>query len=558
MKPSLIHSPRWGRMLASLLLIFILGLSLPIAVWAHPLGNFTINRYSRLEVGAHQVRVRYVIDMAEIPTFQERVRMDLDHDDTISAAEQDRYLAEEVTVLQSQLQLVSNGAAIALQPQEQQLEFLPGQGGLQTLRLSLWFAAKLPQQAVWQVEYRDDNFAGRVGWQEVIVQAIVDASLLESNVPTQDLSNELRSYPQDLLQSPLAVNRATLRFVPAVAGSPGRAPTIDPVTAATTGRSIQGRNADRFTRLIAVPELSPGLIALAVLIALVWGAAHALTPGHGKTIVAAYLVGSRATVQHALFLGATTTITHTAGVFLLGLITLFDSRYIVPEQLYQWLEAVSGLLVIAVGVALLVGRLRQLSRPDRAHPYAHAVAHGHDHLHTPGSAGVLAGSTAHVADHDHDHLHKHVHDHAHPHGHDHDHDHDQGGHGHNHLPPGAEGTPVTWRSLLALGISGGLLPCPSALVVMLGAIALNRVGFGLLLIVVFSIGLAGTLTAIGVLLVRAKILLERLGAEDRLLGRIPINRQVIQALPAISALFIVLAGAGITFTALAQTEMFRW
>jgi nickel/cobalt exporter len=203
MKLSLIYSPCRGHLLASLLLVFTLGLSSPVAAWAHPLGNFTINRYSRLEVDTHQVRVRYVIDMAEIPTFQERARMDLNHDNTMSATEQDRYLVEAVAALQSRLYLVSNGEAIALQPQEQQLEFLPGQGDLQTLRLSLWFAAKLPQhavwQAVWQVEYRDDNFAGRIGWQEVIVQATADASLLESNVPTQDLSNELRSYPQDLL-----------------------------------------------------------------------------------------------------------------------------------------------------------------------------------------------------------------------------------------------------------------------------------------------------------------------------------------------------------------------
>ena len=544
-----------------ILLLCVIALILPVIADGHPLGNFTINHYSRLEVGAQQVRVRYVIDMAEIPTFQERARMDLNHDNTISAAEQDRYLAEEVAVLQSQLHLVSNGEALALQPQEQQLEFLPGQGGLQTLRLSLGFAAKLPQQTVWQIEYRDDNFAGRVGWKEVIVQATADVSLLESNVPTQDLSHELRSYPQDLLQSPLAVNRAMFRFALAAAGSQGGAPKINPITAAITGQSIQGRNADRFTQLIATPESGPDLIALAVLIALVWGAAHALTPGHGKTIVAAYLVGARATVRHALFLGATTTITHTAGVFLLGLITLFASRYFVPEQLYPWLEAVSGLLVITVGVALLVGRLHPLVHPDpahHAHSPAHTVDHGHDHhhghaynpahaadhdpLHTPGSAGVFAGSIAHEADHDHDHHHGHAHDPE----------------GHSHLPPGADDTPVTWRSLLALGISGGLLPCPAALVVMLGAIALHRVGFGLLLIVAFSLGLAGTLTAIGVLLVRAKTLFEKMSAGGRLLGRIPINRQLIQALPAVSALFIVLVGAGVTLTALARTGLLNW
>ena len=116
---------------------------------------------------------------------------------------------------------------------------------------------------------------------------------------------------------------------------------------------------------------------------------------------------------------------------------------------------------------------------------------------------------------------------------------------------------MTWRSLLALGISGGLLPCPSALVVMLGAIALNRVGFGLLLICVFSLGLAGMLTAVGLLMVRAKTILAHIGTGDRLWGRIPLNRRMIQVLPAVSALFIVLAGIGIMLTALAQTGMFK-
>jgi ABC-type nickel/cobalt efflux system permease component RcnA len=260
--------------------------------------------------------------------------------------------------------------------------------------------------------------------------------------------------------------------------------------------------------------------------ALAWGAAHALTPGHGKTIVAAYLVGARATVRDAVFLGATTTITHTAGVFLLGLLTLFASQYIVPEQLYPWLEAISGLLVIAVGVALLVRRLHW---------------HSHDHVHP----------------HVHEHNPCHHHDH-HDHDHHHDHSHDQADHGHSHLPPGADGAPVTRRSLLALGVSGGLLPCPAALVVMLGAIALNRVGFGLLLIVAFSLGLAGALTAIGVLMVRAKTVLERMGAEGRWLSRIPLNRQLIQALPAVSALFIVLVGTGVTLTALVQAGLLHW
>jgi ABC-type nickel/cobalt efflux system permease component RcnA len=355
----------------------------------------------------------------------------------------------------------------------------------------------------------------------VIVKAD-GVSLLESSAPTTDLSDELRTYPQNLLQSPPTVSSASFKFT-TLAQSVATL-NFKPDAQTTGVTSIAGRSNDRFAELIAIPDLGFGAIVLALLGALIWGAAHAFSPGHGKTIVAAYLVGSRATVKHALFLGLTTTITHTSGVFALGLITLFASQSIVPEQLFPWLEAISGGLVIAIGGSLFVNRLRKLRRAD-THDQHH-----HDH------------------DHDHAHDHNHGHDHEHQH---HDHRHSSLVTRHSHLPPSADGAPVSWRSLLALGISGGLLPCPSALVVMLGAIALNRVGFGLLLILVFSAGLAGMLTAIGLVMVRAKDLIERLSSGGKLFGRIPINRRLIQVLPAVSALFIVLAGFGITLTALA-------
>ncbi len=497
----------------------------PVAT-AHPLGNFTINRYSRLELGIDQVRVRYVIDMAEIPTFQERQRMDLDSNGSISEVERDQYLADQVAGLKRNLHLVVNGEALALESQDYQLEFPVGQGGLQTLRLSLWLSARLPQPAVWRVGYQDDNFAGRLGWQEVLVKTAGNVTLLESSVPMQDISNELRTYPQDMLQSPPAVNHATFRFAPIHMAVATNRPQITASALPTGATSLQGRGSDPFTELITMTDFSVGAIGVAILIALVWGAAHAFSPGHGKTIVAAYLVGSRATARHALFLGATTTMTHTAGVFALGLVTLLASRYIVPEQLFPWLETLSGLLLMVLGLSMFFSRLRRIS----AHEHA---PHEHDYQF------------------DHDHDHNHGHDH-------HDHHHSpEAGHNHKHLPLGADGSPVTWRSLLALGISGGLLPCPSALVVMLGAIALNRIALGLVLIVVFSLGLAGMLTAIGILMVRAKGLIARASAGDRLLGRFPINRRVIQALPAVSALFILLAGIGIVLSALAQTGVFR-
>ena len=235
------------------------------------------------------------------------------------------------------------------------------------------------------------------------------------------------------------------------------------------------------------------------------GAAHALTPGHGKTVVGAYLVGSRGTAKHAVFLGLTTTITHTAGVFLFGLIVLFASQFILPEQLYPWLGVTSGLLVVWIGLSLVYGRWRAMHQP----------AHHHQH------------------DHHHDHNHDHHHDHDHTVGY-----HTHFGIGHTHTHPHNED--ITWRSLLALGISGGLIPCPSALVVLLSAIALGRVALGLALITVFSLGLASVLTGIGLVLVYAGKLFQRLPGD---------NGRFIQAIPVLSALFITLVGIGITFRA---------
>ena len=192
-----------------------------------------------------------------------------------------------------------------------------------------------------------------------------------------------------------------------------------------------------FAALVAEEDPSLGFVLVALLVAMFWGAAHALTPGHGKAIVAGYMVGTRGKPRHAFLLGGIVTVTHTIGVFALGLITLGLSEFIVPEDLYPWLNLASALLVVTVGVIVLRSRYRA------------------------------------------------VNGHSHEHGHDHDHGHD-GEHGHSHVPEPGSGI----KGLVAVGISGGILPCPTALVVLLAAISLHRVAFGLLLIVAFSIGLA--------------------------------------------------------------------
>jgi ABC-type nickel/cobalt efflux system permease component RcnA len=322
-----------------------------------------------------------------------------------------------------------------------------------------------------------------------------------------------------MLASPLDQSQVAFVLSPSAA--------VSQLAPSTPGGSLATTQAagprDAFTQLITLQDVDPPTFLIALLVAVIWGAMHAMTPGHGKTLVGAYLVGSRGTAQHALLLGVTTTLTHTAGVFALGLVTLFASRFVVPEQLYPWLGVISGVLVVAIGLNLFFSRLRGAQKFGLP-----MGSHDHGHVH-------------------HSHAHEHIHDGEHTHGHDSEHVHAPGEHPHSHLPPGADGAPVTLRSLLALGISGGLLPCPSALVVLLSAIALGRVNFGLALVLAFSVGLAATLVAIGLLLVYAGRLFERLPVQSRLIG----------LLPAASALFIMVVGMGVTAQALAQIGLIR-
>lgn len=211
---------------------------------------------------------------------------------------------------------------------------------------------------------------------------------------------------------------------------------------------------DYLSHLLHQGTIGWGMLLAGMAVAFALGAVHALSPGHGKTIVAAYLVGSRGTPRHAVLLGGMVTFTHTVSVFLLGFATLFVSRYVLPEKIYPVLGAVSGLAIVWIGTALFIQRLR------------HA-------------------------------RHMHAHEHGREHHHHHDHDHE---HTHSHVPEGE----ISMGSLLALGASGGLVPCPSALVLLLSSVALGRVGLGLTLLVAFSAGLAIVLMGIGLVVLYAK------------------------------------------------------
>lgn len=550
-------------------LLALLALSAAGVAAAHPLGNFTISRYSALTLRPAAVDVIYIVDMAEIPTFRERQAMDADGDGTISAAEEAAWASALLPALAGNLSLTVDDAPVALIPTGHALSFPPGQGDLATLRLEVTLSAALPAaepDAPRALVYEDGNFAGRLGWQEVIATAADGGALADSSVPSVDLSNQLRDYPADLLQAPPAVSRAEISYEPGGVG--GATTSGGPQTAAAATPSAADRfSQDEFANLLDRTLDTPGALVGALLVAIGLGAAHALTPGHGKTIVGAYLVGSRGTARHALFLGLTTTITHTAGVFALGFLVLAASAFILPEQLYPWLGVISGLLVVFIGASIFRGHFRHwLShRRGDAHDHGHYHFHfgkGHSHHHEDTSderratrveaaagrplgtlafAGVARGSAADGprvrAGHGHDHAQGDPH-HDHSHGHD-----------HNHAPLTTEHQPLSaeplgWRNLLALGISGGLLPCPSALILMLSAIALRQVGLGLALIVAFSIGLAAVLTGIGLVMVYA----------GRLLERLPVRHTAVttRLLPMASAAFITLAGLLVTLRALGE------
>jgi ABC-type nickel/cobalt efflux system permease component RcnA len=450
----------------ALLLGVLAALAAPAAASAHPLGNFTVNRFSGIELSGNRVYVKYVLDMAEIPAFQERQKI----------TDERAYESGLARRIGRGLDLRVDGRTVVLRPLDQALAFPPGAAGLRTLRFEAVYSS--PAVTAGRLDFRDTNFTGRIGWKEVVLAAGDGAGAASSSVPSSSVSHELAAYPKDLLSSPLEVTSATATVKPG--DRPGTAPKLETRDRLSARAAVRDTGDDGFASLIAREHLSLGVILVSLALAFFWGSAHALSPGHGKAIVTAYLVGQRGKPRHAAALGLIVTATHTIGVFTLGFVTLALSQFIVPEQLYPWIGLVSGLLVIGVGASVLLARIRH----RRAH------SHGHHHRHH---------------------------------------------HGHGELG---------WRSLTAVGISGGLLPCPSALVVLLAAISLHRIALGLALIVAFSAGLALSITGIGLAAILAKRTFRRFEPQGRLIG----------LLPAISALVIVIAGAAMTARALPKVS----
>ena len=432
--------------LAGLIAAVVLGFAQPAA--AHPLGNFTVNHLTRITAQRGALHLRYVLDLAEIPAFA--LDRSLEEHGTPSPAILQRWARSHAAAVASQLRLDVDGRPVALNAAAASVRTRPGAGGLPTLYFTAEYTAPLGGGAH-RIVYRDGSEPGRLGWKDVITGS------------EREPTDELRSYPNALAGSPR--DRTALA---ANLDAAGRI-AVDASAGANANAENRGAPAVALARSNALSDVlakgagDPLVVIGALLLAIALGALHALEPGHGKTLLAVSLVGARATARQAVILASALTVAHTAGVLALGVVVLLAARWIVPEQIYPWITLGSGAFI-----ALLGGRA--VAREVRARlPFAHR--HSHDHPH------------------------------AHPHAHDHVHlpgDHHHAGH--SHAIPGS--APLTFRSAVLAAASGNLAPCPAALVVLLAAISLHRVGYGLALIVAFSVGLAAVLTVLGIAVVR--------------------------------------------------------
>lgn len=545
------HQTRIARRLWTVSIIAVMCVFPELAL-AHPMGNFSISHYAGITIERHQLEIRYLVDMAEIPTFQEIQQSG------IAGRTDDPHLTSYLTAKAREfgegLRVSINGQTMPLRPVSEQVIFPPGAGNLPTMKFGFLYRAKIPDKCMMErceLEYEDANFAGRAGWKEIMVAAAREVTMISSTAPDHDRSGQLSDYPTDLLNSPPQYLRAKIVFAgydaktlpPSFSAAITKAPpssthgqrvkkgkngvesaiahpdaaapdASDPKIEIKPNQEPTPRNA--FTEIMGTHRIGLGIALLAALIAAGLGALHALEPGHGKTIVAAYLVGARGTARHAFVLGSIVTISHTAGVYLLGAVILYAQKYILPEKLYPLMGVLSGILIAGMGLYLFLQR------------YAGAeFLHSHNH----GPEGHHHGRLFHP----HPHIDEHMHE---------------------ERPAmqqrwSGSDNHVSALQLFTLGVTGGMVPCPAALVVLLSALALHRVAFGLFLIVAFSIGLAAVLIGMGLVAVYAGRLLSRSRTESPLIQRwLPLSSAVM-----ITVLGCVIAVRGLMAAGIVQIRV---
>ncbi|GGN60158.1 hypothetical protein GCM10010112_16100 [Actinoplanes lobatus] len=558
---------------------------------AHPVDSFSVNQYAGLTLYPGRIDVTAAVDAAEIPTLQEKPLVDVDGDGVLSPAERAVHAAAECQRLAAGLAVSAGGERLVWTVADPRYEVLPGSGGLSISRLDCVLSAPARLSGATTIQIDNDYRSDRVGWREITANG-AGIALSESALPTESVTDGLRTYPTDLLASPPDVRSATVGIGGATSvGGSGATGGGAGGSAAATGNAPDLTGGPRWlaaaqTRVETTVggQLTPLVVGLAFLLALLLGAGHAVLPGHGKTIMAAYFAGRQGRIRDALAVGGTVTLTHTGTVLALGLL-LSTSTALAGERALSVLGIVSGLLVVAVGATMLISALRSRSSGAHSHGWpGHSHTHGphtHTHTHTHGPRSHTHGPHGHThASGPHGHAHgahstTHSHDpddHAYAHCRD---DVDPSGHNHPHTPHSrderAEQARQTgkgeqhdraprrtrrWLGLAGIGLAGGLVPSPSALVVLLGAIGLGRAGLGVALVIAYGLGMAATLTAIGLLLVVAQNRLSRLitsgGRAAHLGSRLShLGARLAATAPTATAALVVIVGLGIGLRAAA-------
>ena len=406
--------------------------------FAHPLGNFTINHLAEIQPRSGALHVKYVLDIAEIQTFQ--IMSQVAPNGAWTPAQMQQWASGQNALVAAGLHITADGTPLNLQALGAHVRTRPGAGGLPILYWTAEFSAPLEAGKAHAIVVNDSVYADRrIGWKDITVGS------------QREPTHELLVYPSALIGTPQRVTSA--RFTLSSAGAVTQLREIadvQPNTGATNSITRSTILSDMFSR----KEQTPFFILLTILAAFGLGALHAIEPGHGKALLAFTLVGARATTKQAAILAASLTFAHTIGVLLLGVALFFASSF-VSERIYPWITLVSGVAVAFIGARALARYAGMRRGPVPAHDHSHDDAHSHEH------------------------------------GHDHDHS-----HGHSHAIPGDK--PLNFKAAVWAAMSGGIAPCPAAIVVLLAALRLHKIGYGLMLIVIFSLGLAAVLTGLGI------------------------------------------------------------
>jgi nickel/cobalt transporter (NicO) family protein len=542
---------------AALVAVVGSGLLGSTAAHAHPLGNFSVNHSHNLTFTPDGVVDHAVVDFAEIPTEQSRRSVDTDGDGTASDTELALFGTQTCERVRAATRLTIGANISAFTISSRSFIYQQGQAGLPTSRLECVLDAKADLSRPRGISFKQTFDSDRVGWREITAVGN-GLRLIDSSVPTQSTTDTLRTFPTGALDSPLIIGNATLSVEPgtdqSVALRNGGSVASPSIFKGGAMAGAVDRITTRFNDLVGRRDLTIGVGLLAVALALLLGASHALLPGHGKTVMAAYIAGRQGSARDAVIVGATVTATHTGGVLILGLLLTVSSA-LAGATVLSWLGVASGLLIAGLGASLLLNALRHRA-PSHSH-HDHTGHHGH---------------------------------HGHTHGHgDHGHAHDSGRgnararHRRTTVVPARPGASASIRSrdsadvavldrprvatavrvnkrqtisspskpapatvsrrgLIGMGIAGGLVPSPSALIVLLSAIALGRTAFGVLLVVAYGLGMAATLTAAGLLLVRIRDRFQDRPSTGRV-GRAAARWRMLS--PYATALLVVVVGVGL-------------